>query len=616
MNSFKILDTTLRDGSYSVNNQFTALETRVISQVLDEIGFDFIEIGPGVGMNAQKTLPYAPAESDETYILAAREVVKCSKLGMFFIPGIASFDDMEKAAQLGLDFLRVGANVDESNITFSFLERAKELGLFVCSNLMKSYAVSAKEFAIIAGQCQKAGADAVYLVDSAGGMLPAQVGEYVARAKDLNPAVNIGFHGHDNLGLSISNTLAAIENGATIVDSSIRGLGRSSGNTITEKLVLVLKRIGYDINVNMDKMLSLGDEVVKQYTVKENAMDMVYGYSQFHSAFFPKFKEYAAKHNADVKDLIIEYTKKDKLGVDEAVLDEMAGKLGDADRVSETIRIERKIKKSSCIEEQITILKQVFSEQRLKFGREPFFNISYSKNSNGIKISPTIYTGDKLIFGSAEVKTSEEVQLLIRNLGDSVSSFLIDTKLYSDSDKKNNIYHYYDDRELIVSVVKEYIKAISKNELTKLYTSLTTDIGDKTNMLYGEKVVRTVEIAEANILVVGEENIATELLENGKNLKWVIATKNRIITSELREKYPNVKFIMIDMTFEVFAEMIKQERYRELINQRYGCKEINGVVYCSGGYIGSKGTVVVDNINNVEVQYGIATGDGRIDYFE
>ena len=86
------------------------------------------------------------------------------------------------------------------------------------------------------------GADTVYVVDSAGALLPNQVADRIKALKD-NLRVEVGFHAHNNLSLALANTLVAIEQGATRIDGSIRCLGAGAGNTQTEVLAAVLDKI-------------------------------------------------------------------------------------------------------------------------------------------------------------------------------------------------------------------------------------------------------------------------------------------------------------------------------------------------------------------------------------
>ena len=58
----------------------------------------------------------------------------------------------------------------------------------------------------------------------------------------LIPLVKLGFHGHDNLGMALANTLTAIEEGVDIVDATVTGMGRGAGNLRTELLLTVLHK--------------------------------------------------------------------------------------------------------------------------------------------------------------------------------------------------------------------------------------------------------------------------------------------------------------------------------------------------------------------------------------
>lgn len=606
-----LLDATLRDGSYSVEYQFNADDTRLIAKVLDEAGIEMIEVGPGVGLNAQKSSVYKPAATDAEYIKAAKSVVKNAKIGAFFSVGVGREEDIEMAAENGLDFLRIGVNVDRYYETFPYVKISKEKGMMTCINLMKTYAVEADEFARIAVDCYNAGADAVYIVDSSGGMLPEKVGEFVRKSKELNPDVVIGFHGHDNLGMAIANSLAAIDNGATYIDSTVRGLGRSSGNTISEKLMLVMKRRGMDIPQNIDMLLRLSDEVIKPYIQPESARDIIYGYSQFHSSFLGIVKKYADKYNADVNSLIVAYTKLDKLGIDESLLDKTAAQLKDTAKHPDIERIEVSVKKCDSTEEQLALLKKEFLEQKLKNGRSLFFNITKAGKTI---VSPILHTQDKYCFGSAEVSDAKDALSIITTLEGSVDAFLIDTDInVGKVNVKKNLY-FYKDKKLIGTVLSSYVNTIAKEFDTPIraYVDVDDEIAQYVKLDDGIRLVTKAKDAE--IIIAGKQKYSAEELRQCSNLKWFVATKNGLVT--ITDEDDSVKFIRIDMTFQVVYELVKQLNYQGIIFKRYGQKKIGDTNYCSGGYIGVKDSIVVDDIHNIQYKYGVAKGDGSIDYFE
>lgn len=612
-NKLVLLDATLRDGSYSVEYQFTADDTRQIVKVLDDAGVEMIEVGPGVGLNAQKSSVYKPAASDIEYIKAAKSVAKKAKIGAFFSVGVGREEDIIAAAENGLDFLRIGVNVNQYEKTFPYVKLSKEKGMFTCINMMKSYAVDADEFAKIADECYRAGADVVYIVDSSGGMLPEIVGDFVKKSKEVNPDVVLGFHGHDNLGMAIANSLAAIDNGATYIDSTVRGLGRSSGNTISEKLMLVLKRRGIEVPQDINMLLRLSDEVIKPYIQPESARDIIYGYSQFHSSFLGIVKRYADKYNADVNALIVAYTKHDKLGIDEELLDKTAAQLEDTAKYPDIERIEVSVRKCDSPEEQIKLLKKEFLEQRLKYGRIVFFNITKAAEDKQISVSPILHTQDAYCFGSAEVVTSEEATSIINLLMESVDSYLIDTDINLDVDNNQGVF-FYKDKKLIGTVVTEYINTIIKGLSAPVSVYVDVDENVAPFVRFNDRVNKITNIEDADIIIAGKRKYASDDLTRCKKLKWFLSTKNGLVIVD--DNDANVNFIRIDMTYQVVAELVKQKNYQDIINKRYGKKQIDGVVYCSGGYIGAKGTVVVDDVHGIQYKYGIANGDGSIDYFE
>lgn len=285
-----IVENTLRDGSYVVDFQFDRLQTSEITKGLSELGFDLIEIGHGLGLGAWSN-PEAglSKEKDEDYIISAVNAAPKSRVGVFFIPGIGSMDDIDMAVDLGVKFIRVGTNVDSYKNALKFVEHAKKRGIFVAVNLMKSYAVRPYEFTKISSDIDSWRlADVIYLVDSAGCMLPSEVHEYIERTREI-VATPIGFHGHNNMSLAIANSLKAIEAGATYIDTCIRGMGRSAGNAQTEILVYLLQKMGL---TSIDTEIYDFYDFAKKYVspimpVTQGLSDeeIHIGISKFHSSF-------------------------------------------------------------------------------------------------------------------------------------------------------------------------------------------------------------------------------------------------------------------------------------------------------------------------------------------
>ena len=301
-----LMDCTLRDSSYSINFQFSERDTRNIARGLDEAGVKYIEIGHGLGLGASSPEFGMAFETDEAYIAAARQSVLSSKIGAFFITGIGNHDDLNIAADNGLDFVRVGNNVTEFEESEDDIAAALNLGLEVHLNLMKTYALGVEEFARKLEITRGWGLSSVYIVDSAGYMLPQNVTDYTHAASEACDT-SIGFHGHNNLNLANANSLSALDAGAEFVDGTLRGMGRSSGNAQTEVLASLLPRSGYKIHVDISKLFEVSEHFLVPLMVKkqgDDPLDIVIGMSKFHTAYLPLFRRVVNKFDVNLYRLI------------------------------------------------------------------------------------------------------------------------------------------------------------------------------------------------------------------------------------------------------------------------------------------------------------------------
>lgn len=332
----RLLETTLRDGSYVIDFAFTAGDTAVLCRELEKLGFELIEIGHGIGLGASEFGHGKAAETDAGYMQAAAGVLSKAKWGMFCIPGIARLEHIDLGVDHGMGFVRVGTNASDAAQGEPFIERAKTKGLFVAANFMKSYSMAPAEFGRKAKLAQSFGADVVYVVDSAGGMMPRDMESYIRAVQDACD-VPIGFHGHDNLGLSVANSLRAAELGAVIIDTSLQGMGRSAGNTPTELFLLVLERVGHRLNIDPLAVMDLAEAYVKPLLTRVglDSVDMISGYAQFHTSYMGLIREYAAKYNVDPRRLITAVCARDRVNAPRALVESLARELQNSRQVFE-----------------------------------------------------------------------------------------------------------------------------------------------------------------------------------------------------------------------------------------------------------------------------------------
>ncbi len=322
------MDTTLRDGSYAVNFSFTCSDTSIICKGLEECGLEYIEIGHGVGLSASEKGYGKSFQTDEQYMISAKTTLHRAKYGMFCIPGIATLNDVNLAAKHNMGFIRIGTNVTDIESSEKYIKTAKDCGMFITANFMKSYALPPEDFAKKVQLSEKYGADLVYLVDSAGGLFTGDIRDYFTAIRNVTD-IPLGFHGHDNLCMAVSNSIEAVRMGFDFVDASLQGLGRSSGNAATEILVAALLKKGYDLDIDFLKLLDIGQKYIQPLITTKGKMplDIVAGFADFHSSYMHYIQKYSVKYRANPALLIIGMCKVDKVNLDERRLEELAKSL-------------------------------------------------------------------------------------------------------------------------------------------------------------------------------------------------------------------------------------------------------------------------------------------------
>lgn len=258
-----ILDVTLRDGSYAIDYQYTPEHAARIVSMLHEAGIDYIELGHGCGLGASENLGFKAAARDIEYVLASRKAAPNGRIGVIAgAPPTTLPRDIDTVIE-HVDFIRFAANCDnpgavESNLIYA---REKRPDLLIFFQMMRSNRRPVETLLETARYVEQLGVKTVYVVDTAGSLLPDDVRRIISTLTS-SLTINVGFHGHNNLSLANANTIAAIEAGAGFFDASLKGMGRAAGNAILEAMVSILLRKGIINSVNFDLLVQAGEEII------------------------------------------------------------------------------------------------------------------------------------------------------------------------------------------------------------------------------------------------------------------------------------------------------------------------------------------------------------------
>lgn len=639
-----ILDTTLRDGSYTIGYQFTCDETALIAQGLELAGVNYIEVGHGLGLGADRAGKGAQAVTDLVYMRACASSLNKAKFGFFFIPGIGDISDLQLLADEGGKFVRIGVTLESVAEACITIKEAKRLGLEVWANIMKTYAYSKKECKEGALRFIQAGADGVYIVDSAGGMLPTEVADYVVEIKEVFHGMGvkgrIGFHGHDNLSLSTACSLSAVEAGCDIVDGSLLGIGRSIGNVATEVIVMVLARAGYETGVNPWYAADLAEKMIRPFLEqrwRHCSLDQALGYAQIHSGFLPIIEKVSDQKDISVRDIVL------ALGIDArrniSEVDAMAA----ADRVKEQVRRRHRnpyidntyIQHSLAILDdsdntQADLAKYVaeIRSQSLRMDRPSAIVIAgpwREGTRNDVQLQQ-IRLLVNVVVGAIEVCNPVDLERVIVEIDGAVDILFLDKTSRTASWNKmidrlelckwqSQMLPYGDEISGLIGTC--HIIAIEAGKVgVKEVAVLGTDARAKMiRHLFPYWGLKAVEHKQSSFIVIaGEHKNYQTLYHQGLVLVYDLMTGG--IDADIAQNllFNGVEVVRLDGRAALVSEVIGLLDAQKLTNRVMGRNSINEVSVVAGGVWGNEGDVVVNSISDPTHVIGVADGIGGIKY--
>lgn len=330
----KIHDMSLRDGMHSIRHQFSLEEMTNMSKAMDQAGVPLIEVTHGDGLGGSSLNYGWGRHTDEEWLDAVVPHMTQAKISALLLPGIGIVKDLERAVEHGISMVRVATHCTEADCSAQHIKAASKMGIETVGFLMMAHMVDEKRLVEEARKMVSYGATTIYATDSAGYLLPDMVSSRISALKaEFGDEIELGFHGHNNLSMGVSNSLAAIEAGATRIDASLAGFGAGSGNTATEVLVAVCNRMGIDTGINLEAIEDAAEDIALPIMGKPTRISrdsITLGYAGVYSSFLLFARRAEEKYGIDARTLLVELGNRGMIGGQEDMIDDCAMELAKA----------------------------------------------------------------------------------------------------------------------------------------------------------------------------------------------------------------------------------------------------------------------------------------------
>ena len=263
MQKTKLLDTTLRDGEQTAGVVFSKGEKIYISQMLNEVGIEQIEVGiPAMGNEEKDTI---------------KEIVKKNLSTSLIGWNRGKIEDIQHSIDCGLEAVAISIPTSDIHIEHKLksnrekvmdmmvtvLEYSKKEGLYVSINAEDASRTEDLFLLEFFKAAEQLGANRVRISDTLGILNPISTFNKVKYFKE-NLNIEVEVHAHNDLGMATANAIAGAMAGADYLSVTVNGLGERAGNAALEEIIMALKySVGVDKDYDMRKCKKLCEYVAK-----------------------------------------------------------------------------------------------------------------------------------------------------------------------------------------------------------------------------------------------------------------------------------------------------------------------------------------------------------------
>ncbi len=293
-NHLYFFDTTLRDGEQSPGCSMTTQEKLTMAHALEDLGVDIIEAGFAMA-----------SEGDFAAIATITQAIRKPRIASL---ARAKKEDIEMAARSVqfADRARIHVFLASSDLHLEYklkISRQEALDLTAESVRLARSLVDDVEFSPedatrsdrdflveMVRVAVEAGATTINMPDTVGYSTPEEYGHMFAEVRARIPAIDergiiLSSHCHDDLGLAVANSLAAIENGARQVECTINGIGERAGNAALEEIAAALyvrgDRYGISTSIKLESLYPTSQMLGQIITFKPSPNKAIVGDNAF-----------------------------------------------------------------------------------------------------------------------------------------------------------------------------------------------------------------------------------------------------------------------------------------------------------------------------------------------